>query len=107
MIVLMFGRALMLIVSYKYLPITKFMVYYQLLLALVTEIGLPLDMGTYAQEFVQVDLLISFILDYFSFYPTTACIILVQASQLPATSLLYGKEITAKLTISIISGCFW
>lgn len=56
---------------------------------------------------MQVDLLISFILDYFSFYPTLAGILLVQASQLPATSLLYGKEITTQLTVSILSGCVW
>lgn len=74
---------------------------------LVTEIGLPIDYGTHGTNFLQVNLLISFILDYFDFYPTALGVMIVQIAQLPATSFLYGKEITANLAFQVVAGCVW
>ena len=42
---LIFGRALLLLISFKYLGVTKMMCYYNLLMLLLNEIGLPNDSG--------------------------------------------------------------
>ena len=39
------SRALLLLLSFKYLKVTKVMCYYQLLLELLIEIGFPCDSG--------------------------------------------------------------
>ena len=47
----MFGRIIIILISFKYLRIMKVVVYYQTLLALLLEIGLPFDRGEYLTEF--------------------------------------------------------
>lgn len=75
--VLSFGRLVLLLISIKYLKITKVYCYYQLLIWLVIEVGLPYDSGELRMSWLHVNLLIFFILDYFHFYPTAICIMLL------------------------------
>ena len=74
------GRALLLLISFKYLKVTKVMCYYTLLVELIIEVGVPIDAGDLRQAFLSVRLLIFFILDYFHFYPTVICVMVVQLS---------------------------
>ena len=83
------------------------MCYYTLLCKALIEIGFPTDAGDLRQNFLQLNLLIFFVLDYFHFYPTLICIMIIQLAQIPTTSFLYGEEITAALIINVVIGCIW
>lgn len=48
-----------------------------------------------------------FILDYFDFSLSVVCIIIVQLSQLPATSVLYDKEVTAHHVVQVTVMCIF
>lgn len=67
---LTFSRILLLFISFKYSKVTKYMIYYQLLIVLVAEIGIPQDRGSSVSvsAFLQIYLTIIFILDYFDFF---------------------------------------
>ena len=43
--------------------------------------------------------------DYFEFYPSVVCIIIVHLSQIASESILYGNEITTSLVISVLGVC--
>lgn len=102
---MIFGRLLLFLLSFRYLRVTKIYIYYNLLLALVWEIGLPHGMGTERISFLQTYLVTVFIFDYFDFYPTVLCITTVQLSQIVSESLLYGNEITASFIIQVLGSC--
>ena len=54
---------------------------------------------------MQVTVLIMFSSDYFDFYPTIVCVVMVHLSQIASESILYGNEITASLVISVLGVC--
>ena len=74
------GRALLLLISFKYLKVSKVMCYYQLLIELFYEVGFPVDTGDVRQSNLRTRLINFFILDYFHFYPTVICVMVVQLS---------------------------
>ena len=99
------ARVLLLILSFKYLRLTKVFIYYNVMAALVWEIGLPHGMGLERINYMQVQLVIVFILDYFDFYPSIACIVGVHLSHIFSESVLYGHEITALFVIQVLGVC--
>ena len=68
---------------------------------------MPIDRGDYALEFVRVNNLIFFILEYFHFWPTIIGLLSVQLVQLPAQSFLYNKSLTKKLVAEVVAGTIW
>ena len=58
MIAFEIGRILLFVASYKWLGVTKAVLYVQLAYALIPEIGLPHDRGVYRAEFLRVNLLV-------------------------------------------------
>lgn len=75
--VLIFSRSLLLLLSLKYKKIAKIFVYYQLLILIVIVIGLPKDAGDLRHTNLEMELILTFTMDYFSFYPTLICMTVV------------------------------
>ena len=74
------GRAILLLVSFKYLKVTKAMCYFTLLVELIIEIWIPVDAGDLRIPFLNARMLVYFVLDYFHFYPTVICIMIIHLS---------------------------
>ena len=66
-------RVLLVIASYKWLGVTKAVMYVQLAYMIIPEIGIPHDRGVYRDVVLRTNLLVQFILDYFDFYPAMGC----------------------------------
>ena len=60
---------------------------------LIVQIGFPIDMGEFGLDFLGIQNMFSFIIDYFSYWPSAICIVIVQFAQVPARVFLYGKEL--------------
>ena len=104
-IAMIFARLPIFFLSFKYLKVTKLYIYYNLMFALIWDIGLPSTMGTARINYVQVSLLVIFILDYFHFWAPVLCMTIIHLSQIASESILYGNEITASLFIHVHGVC--
>ena len=102
---MIFAHLILLFLSFKYLRVTKVYIYCNLIVTLICEIGLPNGLGAERIEFMHLSLLMIFILDYFDFYPSIVCIIIVHLSQIASESILYGNEITTSHVISVLGIC--
>ena len=104
-IAMIFARLPIFFLSFKYLKVTKLYIYYNLMTALIWEIGLPSTMGTARINYMQMSLLVIFILDYFHFWAPVLCMTIIHLSQIASESILYGNEITASLVIHVLGVC--
>ena len=102
---MIFARLILLFLSFKYLRVTKVYIYYNLFVILVCEMGLPNSLGAERIEFIQLSLIIVFCSDFFDFYPSIVCIMIVHLTQIASESILYGNEITTSLVISVLGVC--
>ena len=104
--VIIFGRILVFFLSFKYLKVTKLYIYYNLLTALVWEIGLPHTLGLYRINYLQLSMLVIFTFDYInSFVVPVFFVVMVHLSTIASENVLYGNEITAALVIRVLSVC--
>ena len=78
--VLMFGRIILLLISTKYLNVTKCVPYYQLGMEFINEVGLPFDRGLSGGIVVFLSNQLFFVTDYFDWLPTAFCACVVQIS---------------------------
>ena len=57
---------------------------------LLIEIGLPCNKGVALLNFYRLNLLSTFVFDYYDFYPNAIAVTIATMMQLPARSFLYG-----------------
>lgn len=105
MIILIFTRLALFLISLKYPWVIKLAVYFHFFKELVFEVGLPMDRGIIAIEILYSRNILSFIMYYFEFLPSTACAMITSLAQIPASQFLYGKEIMAMAVFDSLSTC--
>ena len=98
-------RLVLLLVSLKHHRAAKLAIYLHFLQELVLEIGLPLDRGSIATEYLLSRNILAFTMFYFDIVPSVSCALIVTLMQLPAHSLLYGKEIDFQLNVEVATSC--
>ena len=72
-----FGRFILLLLTIKYLKVTKIFLYWGLVMELIVQIGFPMDTGVFGSDFLATSNLVAFVLEYFSFWPSTIAVITV------------------------------
>ena len=98
-VTLMFGRVILLLISTKYLNVTKCVAYYQLGMELIFEVGLPIDRGLEGAAYVSNMILNLFVFDYFYWIPNAICANIVQISSIAAKRFLYSQDLTVSSII--------
>ena len=73
----MYGRGVILILSYQRPEITKIFFYYGKLMELIVQVGLPIDTGIIGGEHLSNLNVLDFVLNYFSYWPSAIISILL------------------------------
>ena len=103
---IIFGRIFIFFISFKYLKVTKLYIYYNLIMTLAWEIGLPLTLGSYRVNYLQQVIIVTFMADYIgSFFAPMVLVLIVHLSQIASERMLYGNDITASLVTQILGVC--
>ena len=106
MIILTFGRLILIFISIKKLSICKMFIYYQVIYILLEEL-LPRDYGDMQLKLLMANNIMNFALLYFSFWPSVICMLSTQVFQAASETFVYGKDFSDEILIECIFGLLW
>ena len=106
MIIMTFGRVILMAISFKYLSICKMYIYYQVLYG-VLEDCLPRDFGDMQSKLSNTNNVMNFCLLYFDFWPNCLTMSSLPILQLATNSFVYDKKITGSGLGESIAATGW